>query len=85
MSEYEDYLVALVEFDCEDCGINTSALGIDEYYMVHDEVWAQTGLGGDDGMLCLVCIEARIGRNLEASDFTNIKMNQRWILEYANG
>ena len=85
MSDYEELIDLLLPFMCVDCYESTSAFGLDQYYMVHDEVWEQSGMGKDDGMLCLPCLEARIGRNLEASDFTNIEMNQEWIEEFANG
>jgi hypothetical protein len=57
-------------FACIDCGVDTrSATGIDEYYAVHDDVWAATGLAPRDGMLCIGCLERRIGRRLEPKDF----------------
>jgi len=37
--------------------------------MLTDPVWAQTGLGPHDGLLCLDCIERRIGRLLRYTDF----------------
>jgi len=57
-------------FHCVDCGKCTSSSG--EYYMVYDDVWAASGLGGNDGMLCLHCLEQRIGRDLSFDDFTAI-------------
>lgn len=83
-SDYEDMIDMLLPFMCKDCGIDTSPFGIDEYYMVHDEVWEQSGMDGLGGMLCLECLEARIGRYLEVADFTNIPMNKP-ILEYIYG
>jgi hypothetical protein len=57
-------------FACLDCRVDTrSGTGIDEYYAVHDEVWAATGLAPRDGMLCIGCLERRIGRELELKDF----------------
>jgi len=54
-------------FLCLDCRFDT----LDEhYYMVSDELWAATGLGPHDGMLCLYCLEQRIGRRLVFADFT---------------
>lgn len=55
-------------FLCLDCGVDTNA--INEYYMVHYNVWAQTGLVGQRGMLCIGCLENRIGRTLALQDFT---------------
>ena len=82
MSNYEELMDMLIPFICIDCYEDTSPLGLDQYYMVNDEVWNQSGIGKEDGMLCLACLEARIGRNLEASDFTNIPMNKEWLEYY---
>jgi hypothetical protein len=43
---------------CSDCGSNTR----DEYYVVHDAIWF--GAGNVDGMLCIGCLEQRLGRQL---------------------
>ena len=56
-------------FFCVDCGKNT--LG-GEYYMVRDELWAASGLEPNDGMLCLACLEKRIGRLLTLEDFAAV-------------
>ena len=58
---------------CIDCGVNT--LLIYEYYMVHEHIWNQTGLGRYDGMLCISCLEKRINRPLNSKDFTNFPIN----------
>jgi hypothetical protein len=55
-------------FHCVDCDKDT--LG-GEYYMVSDELWAAAGMGRE-GMLCLACLERRIGRELAIDDFTSI-------------
>jgi hypothetical protein len=68
---------------CVDCGIGTSTLG--EYpYIVRDDVWEQAWIGRrkswqcqrPDGrivegqeVLCIGCLERRLGRTLIASDF----------------
>lgn len=59
---------------CVDCSVNTSY--IEEYYNVLDHVWAETGLRPDDGMLCIRCLEARIGRKLTPADFSDAPVNQ---------
>jgi len=57
-------------FLCVDCGIDTSSkLGVSEYYMVHDSVWALAKLPEPDAMLCIGCLENRIGRKLTRADF----------------
>jgi len=48
---------------------------VHEYYNVHDDVWAQSGLGPDDGMLCIGGLEKRIGRELKADDCGNCLIN----------
>jgi hypothetical protein len=57
---------------CADCSVNTS--DIDEYYMVHDAIWAES-LVAPDAMLCIKCLEARIGRQLKPTDFTDAPIN----------
>jgi hypothetical protein len=82
MSNYESEVKGYLGFICVDCHLDTSPVGLDEYYMVHDEVWAQSGMGGNDGMLCLFCLEARLGRTLEWTDFTDIPMNDIFVEAY---
>src|SRR5262245_42362542 len=64
MRAYDKLPPEVRRFRCVDCGKDT----IDEYYMVADELWAASG--GGDGMLCLACLERRIGRKLALDDFT---------------
>ena len=61
------------EFCCKDCKADTSSLN--EYYMVHDHIWLATGLSKQGGMLCLGCLEGRIGRRLCANDFSDYPIN----------
>ncbi len=60
-------------FICRDCQCDTGQIG--EYYMLHDEVWRETGLGLHDGMLCIGCAEARLQRQLTAADFIDFPIN----------
>lgn len=65
-------------FGCKDC--ETCTLCINEYYMVTDEVWEGAGL--DNGMVCIACLEARVGRTLRANDFADCELNTNsvnWI------
>lgn len=59
---------------CMDCGVNTSpsagGAGVEEYYMVSDELWTF-----GDGFLCIGCLEKRIGRRLVLSDFIIAAVN----------
>lgn len=61
------------DFDCIDCHTNTGEIG--EYYMVRKNVWKLANLGPDDGMLCIGCLEKRIGRKLTHWDFPDIPVN----------
>jgi hypothetical protein len=56
---------------CLDCGVDTIATG--EYYMVRQELW--TAAAGDDGMLCVGCLEQRLGCRLGPGDFTDVPLN----------
>jgi hypothetical protein len=40
-----------------------------EVYVVHNNVWKQSGLDGYGGCLCIGCLEKRLGRRLEPKDF----------------
>ena len=51
---------------CMDCGVNTST--VREFYMLRDEIWLRAA-DSVNGMLCIECVEARLGRRLRPSDF----------------
>lgn len=60
---------------CVDCEVDT----IDrarpwDYYMVCNELWLRFGVGKN--MLCLGCFTQRLGRPLEAFDFTLAPINR---------
>lgn len=59
-------------FICLDCGVDTNELG--EYYMLRDTVWEQA-LPAVDGMLCIGCVEKRLGRELNGHDFIDAPIN----------
>lgn len=70
---------------CDDCGVDTTPeppAGW-EYYMVHDPVWAAAGMPVPDdpegfvgeGILCIGCLEKRLGRKLTPDDFTGAPVN----------
>ena len=60
-------------FDCYDCGENTNVM--DEYYMVWDALWIQAMPHADDAMLCIGCLEKRLGVTLTKWDFTDAPVN----------
>jgi len=73
-------------FQCVDCGICTHT--INEYYMVYSRVW-RSALRVDpviserkryrknalSTMLCIGCLEQRLGRELTSADFTDCPLN----------
>ncbi len=62
-------------FNCWDCNVNT--MHTDEYYMVHNGLWeSATEDCGTDVMLCIGCLENRIGDRLTADDFTDVPLNR---------
>lgn len=63
------------DFFCLDCGVCTCCT--DEYYMVHDSVWERVA---NRGMLCIACLEQRLGRELNGSDFTLCPLNLQNLL-----
>lgn len=56
---------------CTDCHTDTRV--IREYYMVNFDLWRAYGAG--KGMLCIGCLEDRIGRQLTHADFTGAPIN----------
>lgn len=46
-----------------------------EFYFVHTELWLSAA-GSKNGMLCVECLETRIGRKLNKADFTNAFINK---------
>lgn len=56
---------------CQDCSTDTRG---GDYYMVNDDLWAKAH-PQDVGMLCMSCLETRIGRPLVAGDFTQFPVN----------
>jgi len=62
------------KFICLDCGVDTGRIG--EFYMLHDDVWLSV-VPDSLGMLCVGCIESRLGRQLQSSDFNNSFVNNR--------
>lgn len=73
-------------YDCADCGVNT--LEIEEYYVIKDNLWKEIlekdpQLSEEDRrkqgistMLCIGCVEDRLGRKLNQDDFKEIRINQ---------
>jgi len=69
---------------CDDCGLVVIGLRSHEHewFMVHDEVWAEAGMPIDEkheysgeGVLCVGCLEQRLGRRLTSKDFPQLPVN----------
>ncbi|QMP84269.1 hypothetical protein HUN41_00163 [Streptomyces phage Coruscant] len=58
-------------FICVDCPLNTSDIG--KYYMVTNIIWQLFGAG--NRMLCISCLECRMGRKLNKQDFAKVPVN----------
>ncbi|MDT0270859.1 hypothetical protein RM844_31780 [Streptomyces sp. DSM 44915] len=48
----------------------------DEFYMVHDSVWAKARMKDAGGFLCIGCLEKRLSRRLRPADFTDCPLNK---------
>jgi hypothetical protein len=61
---------------CLDCSKDTDIT--EEFYVLRDDLWRRlvrrTWRGG---MLCLDCVERRLGRALHRGDFANVPVNQQ--------
>lgn len=55
-----------------DCGVDTGK--IHEYYFIHTALWLSV-VTNITGMLCIGCLETRLGRELQPSDFTSAHIN----------
>jgi hypothetical protein len=75
---------------CADCSVGTLRLG--EWYMLKHAIWEQAWVGRrkpwhvvpGQQVLCIGCLEQRLGRTLTAAEFTAAPCNdpnQRWISE----
>ena len=58
---------------CLDCNVDTGKIG--EHYMLIDATW-QLAHNSNQGMLCIACLEKRIGRRLQPSDFNQSHVNR---------
>jgi len=58
-------------YACLDCGVDTR----DEYYHVLDPLWTEHVGDPQAGMLCVGCLENRVGRELVTADFSSAPVN----------
>jgi len=59
------------KWNCVDCNRCTKL----EHYFVKSEIWFISAGMSEKGMLCIDCIEVRIGRQLNSFDFTEAHIN----------
>lgn len=60
------------KFLCLDCNVDTGRIG--EFYFINIDLWL-SAVGSKNGMLCIGCLEKRLGRMLISSDFTLAYIN----------
>lgn len=58
----------MTDWECAECGVDTKT----EYYMVHDHIWETFGR---EPLLCIGCLENKMGRTLWSGDFTHYAIN----------
>jgi hypothetical protein len=63
--------VRKLNYNCADCGVHTRHAR--EYYMVENALWKAHGAGRR--LLCIGCLEARMGRQLTRDDFKLCLLN----------
>lgn len=61
---------------CFDCGRDVGSRGLNEAYMIHNALWdGELGLDNTVDVLCVECLEKRLGRALTPADFTDAPIN----------
>ncbi|GGK32816.1 HEAT repeat domain-containing protein [Nocardia camponoti] len=60
-------------WECAGCAVDTQT--IDEYYMLQNALWESVSTEGER-LLCIGCVEDRLGRTLTAADFTEVDVNR---------
>ena len=76
MLTYKLFLESTHCFNCVDCHkkikVNTK-----DYYMVQDHIWEEGVQEENRGnLICLDCLEKRLGRKLKIEDFTDYPVNE---------
>jgi len=61
-----------INWNCLDCKIHTHLIG--EYYMLKHDLWKIVN-PDYHGMLCISCVEERLGRKLKKRDFLDCLLN----------
>lgn len=61
------------QWKCVDCDKDTLNSSSKDYYMVTDKLWDKYGVG--ERMLCMECMETRIGHKLTPEDISDCSIN----------
>lgn len=61
--------------NCVDCDVDV--MEAKEYYMVTDSCWKRAGMESHGGMLCIGCLESRLGKKLTSRNFAECPLNWR--------
>lgn len=61
------------KFLCLDCGVDTGLIG--EHYFINTSLWLSIH-SSKKGMLCIGCLEKRLGRQLTSRDFPKVYINE---------
>ena len=70
-----EHMTCYDQDECIDCGVDCIELA--EYYMVTDACWERAGMDPHGGMLCVGCLEKRLGKHLQPRNFTDCPLNWR--------
>jgi hypothetical protein len=74
--DYDEICDMHASEQCMDCEKHQREF--DEYYMVHAEIWYSVVIGLEEyGLLCIGCLEDRLGRELTPKDFTSFSVNSK--------
>lgn len=65
-------MASRMKWRCLDCRVDTGKAH--EHYFVSTSIWL-TVVGSNKGMLCVGCLEGRLGRKLVKADFTSAHIN----------
>jgi hypothetical protein len=74
-AEAEQAIDAQIAAGTRDWSLPTKIDSRAETFTVHDHVWNETGMEPWGGVLCVGCLEQRIGRRLTPDDFPDRALN----------
>lgn len=68
----ESQYMSRTKWKCLDCNVDTGQIG--EHYFINTSTWLNV-VGSNKGMLCIGCLEIRLGRKLNIYDFPTVYIN----------